>query len=183
MYEPDNTLEREKEGEQEGNDHQSMLAEGEYESIPKYEYDENPENGHAASTVLRDNIQDAQDEDPSLEILKEVHNHDILKHSTSWGKNKDPIPKSVPRRVQLKRGSQSRLSETSNNIAEQGGRPLKRLKGDSIAIAEVVVETPQPSPTHEWDVDMNKCLDIFNMHVGEELRARGVDDQIGESST
>jgi len=183
LYEPDNSLEGEWEDERENGDHENELEEGEYESLPGEETEEEPENEHTTSTGPHAEIPDAQKDDESLEILKLVHKHAPSKPSTSQTKGKDPTPKSIPRRTQLKRGSQSRLLVVLGEVAEEEGRSSKRIKENAITSVETVVETHQPSPNHEWGVDMDERLDVFNMDVGEDFGAREANDQIRESST
>jgi len=35
----------------------------------------------------------------------------------------------------------------------------------------------------EWGIDMDECLNVFNMDVGEEYEERTTNDQAGKSST
>lgn len=50
-------------------------------------------------------------------------------------------------------------------------------------IQEAIIETHQPSPNEEWGIDMDECLDVFNMDVGDEYEERSANAQAGESST
>lgn len=60
---------------------------------------------------------------------------------------------------------------------------MKRTKITPVIAKEPVVETHQPSPNEEWGIDMDECLDVFNMDIEEEFGVREVNDQVGESST
>jgi len=100
LYEDNGTPHEEQADGQGDGDRQSMLEEGEYESIQEDESDEGPRDEHAATTVLERDIQDAQgEEEPSLEILKEVHNHTTSGPSTSQKKDQNPTLESIPRRA------------------------------------------------------------------------------------
>lgn len=41
----------------------------------------------------------------------------------------------------------------------------------------------QLSPNDDWGVDMDECLGVFNMDVGEEFGIDENNDQVGDSST
>lgn len=62
-------------------------------------------------------------------------------------------------------------------------RPPKTQRKNVTINQNSIIDTHQWQPNDEWCVDIEECLDIFNMDVKEEFGDVEADDQVGESST
>lgn len=163
-----------------------------------YELEENPKNGHevgdqlnkqneedgpedelATSSASHNEFQDAQQDDESLEIVGETNKAAPSKTPASLQKDKVVVSELVQKAAQFKRPPPSRSPRTLG----EDEIPTKRVKRNPTTVHEAIVETHQPSPNEEWGIDMDKCLDVFNMDVGEEYEEKSANEQVGESST
>jgi len=54
---------------------------------------------------------------------------------------------------------------------------------DIVTTQEPIVETYQPTASNEWGVDVDECLDVFRIDVGDEFEDPDEDHLVRESST
>jgi len=164
LYEPDD---EEKEEGRDEVDHSEETQKGK----------DHDEEGQIREEANGDGHQSAHGDDESLEILDETKRTALVEAVDTRKKGKAVEMEPASEGAKLKRPSSSRTPQAQDEHQLSAKRAKK-----TPAIQETVVETHQPPPNEEWGIDMDECLDMFNMDVGEEYEGP-VNAPARESST